>query len=114
MAKSSSSGETKAPIVIALVFFVLCTIGLGVFAYMTHEDLTAAKSAAAEAALKAALPPGSWTDQRSESTVGTATVVTHVYRVGNADAAMATRLAGLRLDSSGRGFSACARSAPAR
>ena len=40
MAKSSSSGETKAPLVIALVFFVLSTIGLGVFAYMTMEDLT--------------------------------------------------------------------------
>ncbi|CAN5329612.1 hypothetical protein BH11PLA2_BH11PLA2_01470 [soil metagenome] len=44
MAKSSSSGETKAPLVIALVFFVLSTIGLGVFAYMTMEDLTLAKA----------------------------------------------------------------------
>ena len=76
--------------------------------------IAGAEAAAAEAALKAALPPGSWTDQRSESTVGTATVVTHVYRVGNADAATAARLAELRLDSSGRGFSACARSAPGR
>src|SRR5207247_6032991 len=41
--KSSSSGETKAPLVIALVFFVLATIGLGVFAYTSNEDLAAAK-----------------------------------------------------------------------
>jgi hypothetical protein len=46
---SSSSGETKAPLVIALVFFVLATIGLGVFAYMTYEDLEEAKKATAEA-----------------------------------------------------------------
>ena len=72
------------------------------------------EAAAAEAALKAALPPGTWTDQRSEQMVGTATVVTHVYRVGNADAATAARLAGLRLDSSGRGFSPCVRPSPGR
>ncbi len=53
MAKATASGETKAPLVIALVFFVLTTIGLGVFAYMTSEDLTAAKNAEKEAATKA-------------------------------------------------------------
>jgi hypothetical protein len=42
--------------------------------------------------------------------VGTTSVVTHVYRVGNADAATAAKLAALRLDSSGRGFSPCAKS----
>jgi len=73
-----------------------------------------AEAAAAEAALKGALAPGTWTDQRSESIVGTTTVVTHVYRVGNADPATAARLGGLRLDSSGRGFSPCVRSEPAR
>ena len=81
---------------------------------LESAPVAAAESAAAEAALKAALPPGTWTDQRSESTVGTTTVVTHVYRVGNADAATAARLANLRLDSSGRGFSACARLEPGR
>ena len=81
---------------------------------LESAPVAGAEAGAAEAALKAALPPGTWTDLRSESTVGTSTVVTHVYRVGNADAAMAARLAGLRLDSSGRGFSACARLEPGR
>jgi len=81
---------------------------------LESAPVAGAEAAAAEAALKGALPPGSWSDQRSESTVGTTTVVTHVYRVGNADAATAARLAGLRLDSSGRGFSACARLEPSR
>ena len=76
--------------------------------------LESAPVAGAEAALKGALAPGTWTDQRSESIVGTTIVVTHVYRVGNADPATAARLAGLRLDSSGRGFSPCVRSEPAR
>ena len=81
---------------------------------LESAPVAGAEAAAAEAALKGSLPPGSWSDQRSESTVGTTTVVTHVYRVGNADAATAARLAGLRLDSSGRGFSACARLEPSR
>ena len=81
---------------------------------LESAPVAAAEAAAAEAVLKTALPPGSWTDLRSEATVGTATVVTHVYRVGNADAATAARLASLRLDSSGRGFSACVRPAPGR
>ena len=81
---------------------------------LESAPVAGAESAAAEAALKAALPPGTWTDQRSETTVGTTSIVTHVYRVGNADAATAARLASLRLDSSGRGFSACARLEPSR
>ena len=76
---------------------------------LESAPVAAAEAAAAEAVLKAALPPGTWTDQRSEALVGTTTVVSHVYRVGNADPATAAKLAGLRLDSSGRGFSACAR-----
>ena len=48
MAKAAA-GETKAPLVIALVFFVLATIGLGVFAYTTSEDLSEAKTAKVEA-----------------------------------------------------------------
>ena len=81
---------------------------------LESAPVAAAEVASAEAALKAALPAGAWSDLRSESTVGAATVVTHVYRVGNADPATAARLAGLRLDSSGRGFSACARPEPLR
>jgi hypothetical protein len=81
---------------------------------LESAPVPAAEAAAAEAALRAAVPAGAWSDLRSESTIGAATVVTHVYRVGNADAALAARLAGLRLDSSGRGFSACARTEPGR
>jgi hypothetical protein len=76
--------------------------------------IAAADAAAAEAALKAALPAGTWVDLRSESTGAATTVVTHTYRVGNADAATAARLAGLKLDASGRTFSACARPEPVR
>ena len=81
---------------------------------LESAPVAAAEAAAAETALKAALPPGTWTDQRSEAIVGTSTVVTHVYRVGNADPATAARLSNLRLDSSGRGFSPCARPEPPR
>ncbi len=81
---------------------------------LESAPVAAAEAAAAEAALKAALPPGTWSDQRSESMVGTTVVVSHVYRVGNADPTTAAKLAALRLDSSGRGFSACARAEPPR
>ncbi len=76
--------------------------------------IAAADSAAAEAAIKAVLPAGAWVDQRNESTSGGATAVTHTYRVGNADASAAARLGVLKLDASGRGFSACARTEPGR
>ncbi len=68
-------------------------------------------AAAAEATLKAALPQGAWIDVRNETASGSGAtvVVTHTYRVGNADVATAARLAALKLDASGRGFSACAR-----
>jgi hypothetical protein len=69
----------------------------------------------AEAALKAVLPAGAWVDIRSESpSGGAAIVVTHTYRVGSADAATAARLAAMKLDAAGRGFSACAKPEPAR
>jgi hypothetical protein len=77
--------------------------------------IAAGDAAAAEAMLKAALPAGAWNDIRSEATSGTkAIVVTHTYRVANADATTAARLAALKLDASGRGFSACARPEPVR
>ena len=77
--------------------------------------IAAADVSAAEAALKAALPAGAWADIRSESPGGgVATIVTHTYRVGNADAATAARLATLKLDAAGRGFSACAKPEPVR
>ncbi len=46
------TGETKAPIVIALVFFVLATLTLGVLTYMAYDQVSAQKAAAAEAANK--------------------------------------------------------------
>ncbi len=77
--------------------------------------IAAGEAAVAEAALRAVLPAGAWVDLRSESTSGGAAVVfTHTYRVGSADAATASRLATLKLDASGRGFSACAKSEPGR
>ena len=74
--------------------------------------LASADAVGAEAALKAALPAGSWIDLRSESTSGKTTTVSHTYHVAAADAATAARLAALKLDASGRGFSACARPEP--
>jgi hypothetical protein len=77
--------------------------------------IAAADAAVAEAALKAVLPAGAWVDIRSESpSGGAAIVVTHTYRVGSADAATAARLAAMKLDAAGRGFSACAKPEPAR
>jgi hypothetical protein len=75
--------------------------------------IAAADSAAAEAALRSVLTPGAWMDTRNESIVaGSSVVVSHTYRVGNVDAAMAARLVALRLDPSGHAFSACAKKAP--
>ena len=72
--------------------------------------IAAADSAAAEAALRGVLTPGAWMDTRNESIVGgSSVVVSHTYRVGNVDAAMAARLGALRLDPSGHAFSACAK-----
>ena len=64
---------------------------------------------AVEAILASNLPAGAWTDTRGERPLGTRTEVTHSYRVNNADAALAAKLAALKLDAAGRGFSACAK-----
>ena len=75
--------------------------------------IAAADAAAAEAILKIVLAPGAWVDDRTESVIGGSSVVTHIYRVGNADAATAARLVALKLDASGRSFSACAKTSEA-
>ena len=49
MAKANPAGESKAPLVIALVFFVLTTLGLAVLVYMDQDNM-AAKAADAKAA----------------------------------------------------------------
>ncbi len=72
---------------------------------------TAAEAVAVEAALASNLPAGAWSDNRGERNLGTRTEVTHTYRVIAADTTLAARLATLRLDAAGRGFSfsPCAR-----
>ena len=72
---------------------------------------TAGDAAAVEAALAANLPAGAWIDSRGERNLGARTEVTHIYRVIGADATLTARLATLRLDAAGRGFSfsPCAR-----
>ncbi len=69
----------------------------------------AAEAPAIEATLASSLPAGSWSDSRGERTVGTRSEVTHMYRVGAADPLLAARLATLKLDPAGRGFSPCAK-----
>jgi hypothetical protein len=69
----------------------------------------AADASAVELILANNLPAGSWTDTRGERTIGSKTEVTHSYRVANADAALASRLATLMLDLVGRSFSPCAK-----
>jgi hypothetical protein len=75
--------------------------------------IVTADAAAAESLLRGVLAPGAWIDNRTESVIGGASVVTHTYRVGNVDAATAARLGALKLDASGHAFSACARTADA-
>ena len=72
---------------------------------------TAGDAGAVEAALAANLPAGAWVDNRGERNLGARTEVTHTYRVVNPDATLTARLATLRLDAAGRGFSfsPCAR-----
>ena len=57
------------------------------------------------------LPAGAWVDNRGERNLGGRTEVTHTYRVVAPDATLTARLATLRLDAAGRGFSfsPCAR-----
>ena len=85
----------------------------GVACYET-PTFTGADALAVETALAGNLPAGSWSDARGERTVGTRTEVTHTYRVAAADAALAARLATLKLDAAGRGFSFSACSRPER
>ena len=71
--------------------------------------IAAADAPAAESMLNIVLTPGQWIDDRSESVIGGTPLVTHIYRVANADAATAARLVALKLDAAGRSFSACAK-----
>lgn len=50
MAKTKANKETGLPIIISLVFFVLTTIGLGVFVYVLSSDQEAKDAAVAKAA----------------------------------------------------------------
>lgn len=68
---------------------------------------TAAESGAVETLLGSNLPAGSWLDVRADRIVGTHTETSHVYRVASADATLAAKLQSLKLDATGRGFSAC-------
>src|SRR5262245_15941106 len=45
MAKQTSSGEAKTPLIVALVVCVLLMITFGVLAYMFNSDLATAKEA---------------------------------------------------------------------
>ena len=68
-----------------------------------------ADAPAIEATLKTNLPPGSWSDNRAENPSPIGTLVSHTYRVARADPALAVKLAALKLDAAGRGFSPCAK-----
>ena len=85
-------------------------IDAGVPCYET-PTFTAGDASAVEAALAANLPAGAWIDNRGERNLGGRTEVTHTYRVVAPDATLTARLATLRLDAAGRGFSfsPCAR-----
>ena len=72
----------------------------------------AADAAGVEAALRTALPTGSWTDDRTETAGAGGIAVSHMFRVASADAVLAARLPTLRLDAAGRSFAPCSR--PAR
>jgi hypothetical protein len=49
MAKKTGPKETSLPVIVALVFFVLMTIGLGVFCYVLYSDQEAKDAAVAKA-----------------------------------------------------------------
>jgi hypothetical protein len=69
----------------------------------------AADAPAIEAILASSLPPGTWSDIRGERPAGTRSEVTHTYRIVATDPALVARTVTLKLDPTGRGFSACAR-----
>ena len=77
---------------------------------------TAAEAAAVESTLAGALPAGAWIDSLGERNVGARVETTHTYRVLGPDTGLAARLATLRLEAGGRGFSfsPCARPEPPR
>lgn len=52
MAKASSN-EAKMPVIIAMVFFILATLGVGIFAYTLTQDVEKAKADAKDAEGKA-------------------------------------------------------------
>ena len=54
MAKANPAGESKAPIVVALVFFVLTTLGLAVMVYMNQAQIATATETAKAGDAKAA------------------------------------------------------------
>ena len=88
----------------------MAAAGSGASASACYEagPFTTAESSAIEPTLKAALPAGSWADSRSEAAgPGGTVVVSHVFRVGSADAALGARLLTLRLEPGGRTFSPC-------
>ena len=72
MAKSKQSKETSLPVIIALVFFIVSTIGLGVFVYVLFSDQEA-KDAQVVAAKKEV------TDMRAS--VKDAELIARMYRV---------------------------------
>src|SRR5688572_10169293 len=49
MAKTKVAKETSTPVISALVFFVITTIGLGVFCYVLYSDQEAKDAAVAKA-----------------------------------------------------------------
>lgn len=53
MAKANPAGESKAPLVVALVFFVLTTLGLAVVVYMDQDNMAAGREAVKVDAAKA-------------------------------------------------------------
>ncbi len=65
-------------------------------------------TAAAQAVLASVLPPGSWTDTRSEAGSSPAKSANHMYRIPAADPATVTRLLAVTLAPGGRyPFTAC-------
>jgi len=72
MAKARQAKETSLPVIVALVFFIVATIGLGVFVYVLYSDQEA-KDAAVVAAKKEV------TDMRA--TVTEAQTIARIYRV---------------------------------
>jgi len=49
MAKATPAGESKSPIIVALVFFVLTTLGLAVLVYMAYDEKAAVREGAKKA-----------------------------------------------------------------